>query len=197
MTVFGAYVGFQFVGTQYLQTLLGWSALGMALGFLPGGLIVALASPRIGPLADRFGTPRIILAGTIAFVVGYALFLRIDGASTYGTVLLPTMVLIGIGFALCFPALNIQATAGVADSEQGLASGLVSTSFQVGGAIVLAVVSAIVTSETGSATDAASLLDGYRPAIAVVTLVSALGLVVALTGIVRRRTAPVPAMATD
>jgi MFS family permease len=197
MAVFGAYVGFQFIGTQYLQTLLGWSALGMALGFLPGGLIVALASPRIGALADRFGTQRIILAGAIAFVVGYALFLRIDVSSTYGTVLLPTMVLIGIGFALCFPALNIQATAGVADSEQGLASGLVSTSFQVGGAIVLAVVSAIVTSETGSATDAASLLDGYRPALAVVTLVSALGLIVALTGTIRRRTAPVPAMATE
>jgi nitrate/nitrite transporter NarK len=73
----------------------------MALGFLQGGLIVTFASPRIGALADRFGTPRIILAGAIAFVVGYALFLRIDASSTYGTVLLPTMVLIGIGFALC------------------------------------------------------------------------------------------------
>ena len=55
------------------------------------------------------------------------------------------MLLIGIGFVLCFPTLNIQATNGVADHEQGLASGLVQTSFQVGGAIGLAVVSAIVT----------------------------------------------------
>ena len=87
---------------------------------------------------------------------------------------------------MTFPSLNIQATAGVRNEEQGLASGLVSTSFQVGGAVVLAVVSAIVTSQTGSATDSASLLDGYRPALAVVTLVAALGLVVGFTGILSR-----------
>jgi fucose permease len=110
--------------------------------------------------------------------------------------MLPSMLLIGTGFALSFPSLNIQATAGVADREQGLASGLVSTSFQVGGAIVLAVVSAVVTSRTGSATDAASMLDGFRPALAVATLVAALGLAVALSGAARRRTAPAHATAT-
>jgi MFS family permease len=186
MAVFGAYVGFQFVATLYMQTLLGWSALGMAFAFLPAGLIVAFGAPRIGAMADRFGTERIIVVGGIAFVIGYALFLRIDEGSAYAAVMLPTMLLIGTGFALTFPSLNIQATAGIANEEQGLASGLVSTSFQVGGAVVLAVVSAIVTSQTGSATDAASLLDGYRPAIAVVTLVAALGLLVGLTGILSR-----------
>ena len=197
MTVFGAYVGFQFITTLYLQSLLGWSALETALGFLPGGLIVAFASPRVGPLADRFGTERLIVVGAVAFVLGYGLFLRIDETTPYVLLLFPTMVLIGIGFALCFPSLNIQATAGVADSEQGLASGLVSTSFQVGGAVVLAVVSAIVTSETGAATDAASLLDGFRPALGVVTLVAVIGLIVALTGMRWQRREPAPVMATD
>jgi MFS family permease len=191
MAVFGSYVGFQFVATLYMQTLLGWSALGMAFAFLPAGLIVAFGAPRIGALADRFGTERIIVVGGIAFVIGYGLFLRIDETSPYVAVMLPTMLLIGTGFALTFPSLNIQATAGVANAEQGLASGLVSTSFQVGGAVVLAVVSAIVTSESGSATDAASLLDGYRPALAVVTLVAGLGLLVGLTGTLRRRPEPV------
>jgi MFS family permease len=186
MAVFGAYVGFQFIATLYMQTLLGWSALAMAFAFLPAGLIVAFGAPRIGALADRFGTERIIVLGGIAFVIGYALFLRIDETSPYAAVMLPTMLLLGTGFALTFPSLNIQATAGVANEEQGLASGLVSTSFQVGGAVVLAVVSAVVTSQTGSATDAASLLDGYRPALGVVTLVAALGLLVALTGTLRR-----------
>jgi MFS family permease len=186
MAVFGAYVGFQFVATLYMQTLLGWSALGMAFAFLPAGLIVAFGAPRIGALADRFGTERVIVVGGIAFVIGYALFLRIDEGSAYAAVMLPTMLLLGTGFALTFPSLNIQATAGIANEEQGLASGLVSTSFQVGGAVVLAVVSAIVTSQTGSATDASSLLDGYHPAIAVVTLVAALGLLVGLTGILSR-----------
>jgi nitrate/nitrite transporter NarK len=186
MSLFGGWVGFQFIATLYMQTLLGWSALGMAFAFLPAGLIVAFGAPRIGALADRFGTERIIVVGGIAFVIGYALFLRIDEGSAYAAVMLPTMLLLGTGFALTFPSLNIQATAGIANEEQGLASGLVSTSFQVGGAVVLAVVSAIVTSQTGSATDASSLLDGYRPAIAVVTLVAALGLLVGLTGILSR-----------
>src|ERR671936_1071225 len=197
MAVFGSYVGFQFVATLYMQTLLGWSALGMAFAFLPAGLIVSFGAPRVGALADRLGTQRVILIGAVAFVIGYALFLRIDETSSYIAVILPTMLLLGIGFALCFPSLNIQATAGVADAEQGLASGLVSTSFQVGGAVVLAVVSAVVTAETGSATDASSLLDGYRPALGVVTLVAVIGLIVALTGMRWQRREPAPVMATD
>jgi EmrB/QacA subfamily drug resistance transporter len=183
--VFGSYVAFQFVGTLYLQQLLGWSPIETALAFLPGGLLVAIGAPRIGPLVDRFGTARVIFAGAISFVIGYALFLRIGESLTYTTVWLPAMLLIGLGFALCFPTLNIQATAGVADHEQGLASGLVNTSFQVGGAIGLAIVTAVVSSNTGGGTDAASLLDGFRPGIAVTAAIAALGLAVATAGLVR------------
>ncbi|HZC13074.1 MAG TPA: MFS transporter, partial [Thermoleophilaceae bacterium] len=183
--VFGSYVAFQFVGTLYLQQLLGWSPVETALAFLPGGLLVAFGAPRIGPLVDRFGTAKVILAGATSFVIGYALFLRIGESLTYTTVWLPAMLLIGLGFALCFPTLNIQATAGVADHEQGLASGLVNTSFQVGGAIGLAIVTAVVSANTGGGTDAASLLDGFRPGIAVTAAVAALGLAVAITGVVR------------
>jgi MFS family permease len=182
MIVFGCYVSFQFVGTLYLQALLGWSPITTALAFLPGGLIVAFGSPRVGPLADRFGTERVIAAGLLAFVIGYALMLRIDETLTYASVFLPTMILIGVGFALCFPMLNIQATAGIADSEQGVASGLVQTSFQVGGAIVLAVITAIVATQgTGSPTE---VVDAYRTALEVVTGVAALGLAVILTSLI-------------
>ena len=188
MSVFGAYVGFQFVGTLYLQSLLGWSPLETALAFLPGGLIVAFGSPRLGPLVDRYGTGRIILVGSVAFAAGYALFLRLGESFSYVGLFLPTMLLIGVGFALAFPALNMQATNGIADHEQGLASGLVNTSFQVGGAIGLAIVTAVVTANTGAATDTASVLDGFRPAIAVVTGVAFIGLAVALAGTALGRT---------
>lgn len=77
VVVFGCYVSFQFVATLYLQALLGWSPIGTALAFLPGGFIVALPSRRVGPLADRYGTERVIAVGLIAFVAGYALMLRI------------------------------------------------------------------------------------------------------------------------
>ena len=182
MIVFGCYVSFQFVATLYLQALLGWSPITTALAFLPGGLIVAFGSPRVGPLADRFGTERVIVAGLVAFVIGYALMLRIDDTLTYASVFLPTMVLIGVGFALCFPMLNIQATAGIADNEQGVASGLVQTSFQVGGAIVLAVIAAIVATQ-GTATPS-EVVDGYRSALEVVTAVSAVGLVVIVISLI-------------
>ena len=65
--MFGSYVGFQFVGTLYLQTMHGWSPVETALAFLPGGLLVALGSPRIGPLVDRYGTARMIAVGFVAF----------------------------------------------------------------------------------------------------------------------------------
>jgi sugar phosphate permease len=92
------------------------------------------------------------------------------------------MILIGVGFALCFPMLNIQATAGIADNEQGVASGLVQTSFQVGGAIVLAVITAIVSTH-GSGT-AGEVVDAYRTALLVVTGVAAAGLTVILASLI-------------
>ncbi|MDO8214026.1 MFS transporter [Conexibacter sp. CPCC 206217] len=181
--VFGCYVAFQFIATLYLQNLLGWSALETALAFLPAGLLVATVAPRIGKVADRIGTQPIIAVGFVAFAIGYLLFLRIDESPSYLTTILPTMLLLGVGFALCFPALNMQATTGVADHEQGLASGLVNTSFQIGGAFVLAIASAIVSSKAGLSTDPQSLLDAYKPAIAVIAGLSIASLLVALSGV--------------
>jgi MFS family permease len=185
-TMFGAYVAFQFVMTLYLQSLNGWSAIQTALAFLPAGVLVAVGSTRIGPLLFRIGAPRVVALGTLSFAAGYiALAARgIDVAPSYVLELLPTILLLGIGFALCFPTLNIEATNGVGDHEQGLASGLVQTSFQVGGAIGLAVVSAIVTSRAGGSTDSAVLLDAYRTALIVVAGIAAAGLAVALSGLV-------------
>ena len=174
MCLFGAYVGFQFAATLYLQGTLGWSALETALAFLPGGLLVAFGAPRMGAVISRFGTTKPILASTVAFAAGYALFLPVD-ASPYWVTLLPVMLLIGLGFTLGYAALNVQATAGVADHEQGLAAGLVQTSFQIGGAVVLAAVSAVVSS-------------GYQSAIAVVLGVAVLSIVLALVGVVRPST---------
>ena len=191
MATAGSYFGFQFIATLYLQSMLGWSALETALAFLPAGLIVAFGSTRIAPIATRFGTAPLIAGGFIAFAIGYALFLRADLDPTYTTMILPTMVLLGIGFALAFPSFNMQGTAGVADHEQGLASGLINTSFQVGGAITLAVVSAVIGDANSGGQE---FLDDAHTAIGVVTGVAALGLISALSGLVARRR---PALATE
>jgi predicted MFS family arabinose efflux permease len=186
----GCYFGFQFVATLFLQSGLGWSALHMALAFLPAGLMVAFGSTRVGALAGRVGTQRLAALGFVAFVGAYALFLRVNETPTYAVAILPSILLIGAGFMLAFPSLNIQATSGIADNEQGLASGLLQTSFQVGGALVLAVVSAVVTSQAGPNPDAASLLDALRPTLAIVTGLAAIALVV-ISGV--RRAEPVTA----
>ncbi|MEU2280879.1 MFS transporter [Streptomyces sp. NPDC013178] len=189
MTFFGSYVGFQFLATLYMQTLLGWSALHTALAFLPAGALVALSSTKVGSVVDRFGTPRLIAVGFALMVVGYALFLRVDLDPVYAAVILPSMLLIGAACALVFPSLNIQATNGVEDHEQGMVSGLLNTSVQVGGAIFLAVVTAVVTAGAPADPTPQAVLDSYRPGLTVVTAIAALGLLITLPGLRTRRSA--------
>ncbi|MEV6985814.1 MFS transporter [Sphaerisporangium sp. NPDC051017] len=182
--LFGSYVGFQFVAMQYFQNLLGWSALHTALAFLPAGLLVAVTSTKMGDLADRFGTPRLIALGSAALAGGYAIFLGAGDHPSLATMVVPGMVLLGIAFALTFPSLNIQATAGVPDDEQGLASGLLNTSGQVGGALVLAIVTAVATADGGAVT-----MPAVRSSFAVCAAIALVGLGIALTGLLRARTA--------
>lgn len=186
--MYGGYAAFQFVVTLYVQDSLGWTPIGMALAFLPGGLIVLASAPRIHVLIARFSTPVVILGGFLAFVTGYALFLRVTPGMPYVEFMLPTMLLIGIGFALSFAALNAQATNGIADHEQGLASGLLNTSLQVGGAVLLAVITAILGNTTTVPHD--HLLPHMHVAIAVVLGVSLAAFAATLLHIRGRRLVP-------
>ncbi|MGW0812930.1 MFS transporter [Streptomyces viridiviolaceus] len=188
LTFLGSYIGFQFLVTLYMQDLLGWSALHTALAFLPAGALVALSATKVGAVIDRFGTPRLIVLGFALMVIGYLLFLRIDLDPVYAAVILPTMLLVGAAFALTFPSLNVQATNGVDEHEQGMVSGLLNTSVQVGGALFLAVVTAVMTANApeGPASPQA-VLDGYRPGLVVVTAIAVAGLLITATGLRRRR----------
>jgi EmrB/QacA subfamily drug resistance transporter len=187
MTLFGGWVGFQFIATLYMQQLRGWSPLETGLAIFPGGLLVALLAPRIAPLVGRFGVMRLIVAGMGLVTLAYALFIPIGTGSSYWSAMLPTMVVAGLGFALAFGPLNIAATSGVAPMEQGLAGGLLNTSFQFGGALVLAVVTAVNNANVGSGGSKQALLDGFHPALVVSVIAGVLG--VAAIGL-RRRTQP-------
>ena len=135
---------------------------------------------------------RVSVLAFISLVAGYVVFLRVGVSPDYPSVILPAVLLIGIAFGLGFTALSLAATAGVPDEEQGLAASLFQTSFQVGGAIVLAVVTAVVDAGGASQiTTAQATLGAYRPALAVITAVSAIGAVTALSGLRsgRRRSA--------
>jgi MFS family permease len=189
ITLFGSYVSFQFLLTQYLQSLSHWSAIGTALAFLPTGVIVAVLSLRTAGLLSRFGAEGLVATAFVALVTSYALFLRAGVTPDYPAVMLPTVILLGVAFGFGFSALTVSATSGVRNEQQGLAASLFQTSFQVGGAVVLAVVTAVV--EAGGAntiTSPAAVLSAYRPALYLITGVAALGLLAALPGL-RRGTA--------
>jgi EmrB/QacA subfamily drug resistance transporter len=190
MVLFGSYVSFQFLVTQYLQIMAGWSALSTALAFLPAGVLVAVASTQMGPVIDRFGPARVAAVGFACLAAGYAWFLRIGPAPDYPAVILPAVLLIGAAFGLGFSSLNIQATAGVADHEQGLASGILQTSFQIGGAIVLAVVTAVIDARGANHVVSAQTLTAYRPALDVIAGVAVLGVAIALSGLRAPRPRP-------
>jgi EmrB/QacA subfamily drug resistance transporter len=178
MMLIGGWFGFQFIATLYMQQLRGWSPLETGLAIFPGGFLVAVLAPRIAPLVMRFGIRRLITVGLASTAVAYALFLPIGLDSSYTTAMLPTMIFAGLGFALAYGPLNIAATNGVAAHEQGLASGLVSTSFQFGGALVLAVVTAVNKANTGVDGSPQALLDGFQAAIVVSVIAAVLGVVV-------------------
>jgi len=188
MSLFGGWIGFQFIVTLYLQQLRGWSPLETGLAIFPGGALVAILSPRIAPLIGRFGVTRLIVAGLISITVGYGLFLPIGLDSTYVAAMLPTFLLAGLGFALAFGPLNVAATTGVAPEEQGLAGGLLNTSFQFGGALALAIATAVINANIGPGGSPQAILDGFHAALYVSVAAALLG----LTAMVRR--APRPAI---
>jgi MFS family permease len=185
--LFGTYVSFQFLVTQYLQTLSGWSALSTALAFLPAGLIVVALSTRMAALLGRFGPAPLVALAFTCLVIAYAVFLRAGVRPDYPAVMLPAILLIGLAFGLGFSSLSVAATAGVPNAEQGLAASLFQTSFQVGGAVVLAIVTAVVdASGTGALRSAPAVLAAYRPALILITGVAAVGALVAMSGLRRQ-----------
>ncbi|MGW0877085.1 MFS transporter [Streptomyces sp. NPDC002755] len=184
--MFGGYSAFQFIVTLYVQDSLGWSPLAMSMAFLPTGVLVVASATKMEAVLDRVNTTVLIFFGLLAFILAYGLFLRVQPSMSYADFMLPTMVLLGIGFALCFPSVNAQATNGVADDEQGLASGLLNTSMQVGGAIVLAIASAVL-SGSGSAAVHDRLLPGMTVAISVSAGVTFAALLMTAVRLARHR----------
>ena len=197
VTLFGSYVSFQFLLTQYLQSLAHWSAISTALAFLPAGAIVLVVSLRVAGLLDRFGAGGLVVAAFTALVAGYAVFLRAGVRPDYPGVMLPSVILLGAAFGFGFSALTVAATSGVRNEQQGLAASLWQTSFQVGGAVVLAVVTAVVDAGgAGTLSSPAATVSAYRPALYLITGVATLGLLAALPGL-RRGAADAPGEVTQ
>ena len=160
--------GMFFLGALYMQRILGYDALQVGLAYLPMTVVMGTMSFRFtGQLNLRFG-PQATLVPAMGFVLaGLLLLARTPVDATYVRDLLPPMILIGLGAGLGFPSLMTLAMSGATESDSGLASGLVNTSVQVGGAIGLAVLATFATERTdrllGEGEPAASALNsGYH-----------------------------------
>lgn len=172
---FASFLGFQFLATLYVQDVAGWSPVATSLAFLPVGAFLLISGPQAPRMVARFGTHRLIVAGLAFFAVGYALFLRENSHHlAFVSMLLPSMVFIGLGWAVGFPALNVQATAGVDPAQQGLAAALFNASFQIGGAVGVAIVSSVLSSHGGDGR-ADAVLSSLRPAILILIPVALAG----------------------
>ena len=174
--ILGSFMAFQFLVSIYLQDSLKWAPFAVALAFLPSSLPVAFFGPKISAYFSSRGNTAPILIGLSLVSVGYLLLLRIDPASSYWVGLFPTMLLVGFGFAFGLPAIYAQSAEGVQEVEQGLASGLVNTSFQVGGAISLAIVAGALSSGKLPVVQG-QLLPNMQSAILIFSAIAILGVV--------------------
>jgi EmrB/QacA subfamily drug resistance transporter len=175
-----------FLGSLYMQRVLGYSALEIGLAFLPVALLIAAFSLGVSArLNIRFGPRATLIPGLIFGASGLALFTQAPVGGSYVGDLLPSMVLVGIGAGLSFPALMTLAMSGADPSDAGLASGLVNTTQQVGGALGLAVLATLSSTHTnnllhsGQAT-ASALTGGYHFAWAIGTALLIAALAAAL-----------------
>jgi EmrB/QacA subfamily drug resistance transporter len=167
LTVAGMF-GLFFLGSLYLERILGYDPLEIGLAFLPATLIMGVLSFRYTePLINRFGARRALLTGLVLVAAGLLLFTQapVDGA--YLTNVLPAMIVIGFGIGVSFPSLMSLAMSGATREDAGLASGLVNTTAQVGGALGLAVLATLSASRSddliaGGQSTADALVSGYH-----------------------------------
>jgi EmrB/QacA subfamily drug resistance transporter len=165
-----------FMGSLYMQRVLGYDALQIGLAFLPGTVIMGVLSLGYSHrLVMRYGARTVMVPAFVLITVGLALFTQAPVDGGYVTHVLPTMVLFGVGGGLGFPALMTIAMSDVEPQDAGLASGLVNTTAQVGGALGLAVLATLATTRTGDLVAAgdslpAALTGGYHLAFAIAAL---------------------------
>jgi EmrB/QacA subfamily drug resistance transporter len=167
--------------TLYMQQVLDFSAMQTGLAYLAVAISAIVWSTVAASLVTRVGVRRVLVVGMIALAAGLAYFTQISVGGSYIGDLLPGFLLIGLGLGFSFVPISIAGLAGIEAAEAGLASGLINTSQQIGGALGIAALSTIATSRTddalaGGATHGDALVTGFHAAFVA-------GVIVAVAGI--------------
>jgi EmrB/QacA subfamily drug resistance transporter len=182
--------GVFFLGALYLRRVLGYDALQIGLAFLPVTLTMGTLSIRYSErLVTRFGAPNMLVPGLVLIMLALVLLALAPVHGSYVAHVLPSMLLLGIGAGVCFPALMNVAMSGASPRDAGLASGVVNTSAQVGGALGLAVLATLSASRSAhllahGRSSAAALTGGYHLAfwIAAALVAAAIAIVPVVLG---------------
>ena len=176
--------------TLYMQQVLGYSAMKTGVAYLAVAGTAIIWSTVAAQLVTRVGVKPVLVGGMSFLTAGLVYFTQVSVNGSYLGDLLPGFLIIGVGIGFSFVPISIAALAGVSPAEAGLASGLINTSQQIGGALGIAALSTIATSQTSNALAAgtavpAALVDGFQAAFLVGAIIAALGIVAALT-LIRR-----------
>jgi EmrB/QacA subfamily drug resistance transporter len=176
--------------TLYMQQVLGYSAMKTGVAYLAVAGTAIVTSAIAAQLVTRVGVKPIMVIGMAATTGGLVYFTQVSVDGSYLADLLPGFLLVALGIGFAFVPISIGALAGIKSAEAGLASGLINTSQQIGGALGIAALSTIATSRTenalaGGATHASALVTGFHGAFWAGVIVGALGIVATLT-LVRR-----------
>jgi EmrB/QacA subfamily drug resistance transporter len=159
-----------FLSALYLQQVLGYDPLEVGLAFIPPDFVMAAFSVSwSAKIVMRYGTRAPLWVGLVIAAAGLALFARAPVDATFWIDVLPGMILLGIGAGIAFNPLLIAAMNEVPQKDAGLASGIVNTSFMMGGALGLAVLAAIAAARTGPVSTPETLTAGYHLAFWVAT----------------------------
>ncbi len=192
--------GMFFLGALYMQRILGYDPLQVGLAYLPTTVVMGIMSFRFtGQLNLRYGPQATLLPAMVFVAAALLLLARTPIDASYVIDLLPAMILIGLGAGLAFPSLMTLAMSGATASDSGLASGLVNTSVQVGGAIGLAVLATFATERTDAlladgVSTAEALNSGYHLAYLIGAGLVLVGIAIAVT-VLRARLPEAPAEA--
>jgi EmrB/QacA subfamily drug resistance transporter len=168
-----------FLSALYLQLVLGYSPLEVGLAFLPGNLIMGVLSVGLSAkLVMRYGVRIPLATGLLLAAAGLLLFARAPVDGTFVVDVLPSMILLGLGAGMAFNPVLLAAMSDVEPSEAGLASGVVNTSFMMGGALGLAILASLAASRTDTLLESgesqvAALTGGYHAAFLVGALFAA------------------------
>jgi EmrB/QacA subfamily drug resistance transporter len=185
--------GVPFILTQYAQEVLGWSPIQFGLGSVVMPVTAVIGTLAAQAIATKGGVRRVAVVAMALTGLGSLLLTQVSVDGSYVGDLLFALLLLGPGIGAAYVAGSIASLTGVAESEAGLASGLNNASFQIGGAVGVAILSTVAVSGAHGADSLAALTNGFQSAFAVAIAIAALGMLAAALLLGGRR-APEPAL---